>query len=209
MPAHSTTGLLNLRLQAQLRLLVGCKVSLHAIFHLPYYGLVTYRSGWITVFAWQATTASLAYLIASQIQGLAILNYDSYNPQPWHITLTMWAIMALAFTINVNGIRILPHFESLAGVCHVLFFFALLIPLVYLAPRSTAAFVFTEFDNSGGWSSNGVSWCVGLLTVTYPFVGECIVFEHQGSRLIILTGFDGVVHMSKQVMITAYWKPLN
>ena len=116
----------------------------------------------------------------------------------------MWAVMGLAFIINVYGIRILPHFESLAGVCHVLFFFALLIPLVYLAPRSTAAFVFTDFENQGGWSSNGVSWCVGLLTVTYPFVGESMVNAGlKVSRLIILTGFDGVVHMSKLVKINS------
>jgi len=80
--------------------------------------------------------------------------------------------MGMTFLIKVKGIRILPHFESMGGVCHVLFFFALLIPLVYLAPQSTADFVFTDFENQGGWPNNGVSWCVGLLTVTYSFVGE-------------------------------------
>lgn len=58
------------------------------------------------------------------------------------------------------------------GICHVIFFFALIIPLILLAPRSTPDFVFTTFVNDSGWSSNGVSWCIGLLTVTYCFMGK-------------------------------------
>ncbi|KAI9712157.1 MAG: hypothetical protein M1812_006995 [Candelaria pacifica] len=142
----------------------------------------SWMQGWITVFAWQATVSSVTFLVSTQVQGLVILNYDSYVPQRWHGTMLMWALMALAFAVNTIGIKILPHLESLAGVCHVLFFFALLIPLVYLSPQSTPEFVFTKFLNEGGWSNNGVSWCVGLLTVTFPFVG-----------------FDGVVHMSEEV----------
>ena len=51
------------------------------------------------------------------------------------------------------------------------FFVALVIPLVLLSPRSTAEFVFTGHLNEGGWS-DGLSWCIGLLTVTYCFLGE-------------------------------------
>ncbi|KAI9774493.1 MAG: hypothetical protein M1835_006012 [Candelina submexicana] len=142
----------------------------------------SWMQGWITVFAWQATVSSVTFLVATQVQGLVILNYDSYTPERWHGTMLMWALMALAFLVNTIGIKLLPHLESLAGVCHVLFFFALLIPLVYLSPQSTPEFVFTKFLNEGGWHSNGISWCVGLLTVTFPFIG-----------------YDGVVHMSEEV----------
>lgn len=83
----------------------------------------------------------------------------------------MWAVMALTLVLNIYGIRILPYFESVAGICHVLFFFALLIPLVYLAPQNPASFVFATFENKGGWKQDGISWCIGLLTVTFPLVG--------------------------------------
>ena len=83
----------------------------------------------------------------------------------------MWAIVALSLLINIFGIRILPHVASLAGICHVLFFFALLIPLVYLAPQSPASFVFATFENNGGWKQDGISWCIGLLTAVFPLVG--------------------------------------
>ena len=84
----------------------------------------------------------------------------------------MWALMAFTYVVNVYGIKLLPLIELIGGVCHIAFFFAILIPLVVLAPRSSADFVFTQLLNDGGWKSDGVSWCIGLLTVTYCFVGK-------------------------------------
>ena len=40
-----------------------------------------------------------------------------------------------------------------------------------MAPKNTASFVFTEVSNSSGWSSDGVSWLVGLLSSVYPLLG--------------------------------------
>ena len=53
-----------------------------------------------------------------------------------------------------------------------MFFVILVVPLLILAPRSTPDFVFAQIMNEGGWESNGISWCLGLLTVTYCFLGR-------------------------------------
>jgi hypothetical protein len=82
------------------------------------------------------------------------------------------AVCILAFASNVWGIRLLPSIQLMGGICHVVFFFALSVPLILLADRSTPDFVFTTLINEAGWSSDGVSWCVGLLTVTYCFMGK-------------------------------------
>ena len=132
---------------------------------------ITWMQGWITVFAWQATATSVVFLAAIQIQALMVLNYPDYGYERWHGTLLMWAIMLLMFVINVWGIRLLPIIELIAGICHVVFFFVLLIALVVLAPQRPASFVFTEFLNNGGWPSDGVSFCVGLLTAVYSLSG--------------------------------------
>ena len=89
----------------------------------------------------------------------------------------MQALCLLTFAGNVYGIRLLPAIQLMGGLCHVIFFFCLSIPLILLAPRSTPDFVFTELINKGGWSSDGISWCVGLLTVTYCFMGKALSFE--------------------------------
>lgn len=128
--------------------------------------------GWITAFMRIAVTASVAFLAATMIQGLVILNYpDTYEPQQWHGTLMYWAVTLAIVLINIFGIRIFPYLETLALILHVIFFFCILVPLVHLAPRSTPEFVFHSFANNGGWKSDGVSWCIGLLTSTYAFSG--------------------------------------
>ena len=61
------------------------------------------------------------------------------------------------------------------------FFIAWVVTLVCLAPRSTPEFVFqTNSFGLSGWTSEGVQWCVGLLSAVFP-----------------LGGFDGVLHMSE------------
>jgi hypothetical protein len=57
------------------------------------------------------------------------------------------------------------------GILHVAGFFAILVVLGCMAPKNSASEVFTEFVNRSGWSSDGVSWLVGLLSAVYPFLG--------------------------------------
>ena len=40
-----------------------------------------------------------------------------------------------------------------------------------MAPKHDAQYVFTEFSNTSGWTSDGISWLVGLLSTVYPFLG--------------------------------------
>ena len=136
--------------------------------------MLTVSTGWISVFARLAACASAAFVAAQMVQGLIILNVDTYEPLRWHGTMIYWAIILLSVLVNILGIRIFPHVETVACIFHICFFFVLLVPLVYLSPQSTARFVFTDFENVGGWKSNGVSWFLGLLASAWSFVGEWI-----------------------------------
>jgi choline transport protein len=120
--------------------------------------------------------SSIFFLVATQIQGLVVLNYPNYHGERWHGTLLMWAVLVINFAINVYAIKVLPMIQLMGGIFHVASFVMLVVPLVLLSPRSTAKFVFTEVLNEGGWKSDGISWCIGLLTVTYCFLGECFRF---------------------------------
>ena len=80
------------------------------------------------------------------------------------------------FIVNVWGIRLLPAIELVGGICHVLFFVIVLITLVVLSPKQQASFVFTKFLNNGGWPSDGVSFCVGLLTAVYSLSGKTYAY---------------------------------
>jgi len=135
--------------------------------------------GWITSFARLSIAASAAYVAATEIQGLLVFNVQSYVSQNWHGTMLYWMVLLTAVSVNILGIKFFPHIETMAFIHHICFFFVFLVPLVYLSPQSTATFVFATFENAGGWSSNGVSWGIGLLASAWAFVGGLIKFLYQ------------------------------
>jgi amino acid transporter len=99
-----------------------------------------------------------------------VLNHPEYNYQQWHGTLISYGILVLSVFINTAGIKILPAFEGIVLILHVLGFLAVLIPLVHLAPISPAEFVFVTWENRSGYS-DGLSWFVGLLSSSFLFIG--------------------------------------
>lgn len=128
-------------------------------------------AGWLTVLGWQAAVASSAYLSGSLIQGLVVLAGESYSPQPWQTTLVIWAVIAFGVVINVAVSGLLPKFEGVILIIHLLGFFAVLIPLVYMGDHNTAEFVFTTFINGGHWQTQGLSFFVGIVGSMFAFMG--------------------------------------
>ena len=74
--------------------------------------------------------------------------------------------------VNLWFRQLLNTFELLGGLLHIIFFIASIITLVVLAQRSTPDFVFnTLTTGQSGWTNPGVSWGLGLLTVTFAVSG--------------------------------------
>ena len=148
----------------------------------PYQRVFSYITGWLTVTGWQAAFASGVFPAATLIQGIIVLNSTNYVPQRWHGTLLFFALVFLAVFINTYISNHLSKLEGLILVLHVLGFFAVLIPLVYLAPQGTASDVFGTFLNEGGWSTQALAFFVGLNTSVYAFAGA-----------------DGAAHMAEEI----------
>ncbi|KAI9040337.1 choline transport protein [Aspergillus affinis] len=144
--------------------------------------LLSYLTGWLTVIGWQATYATSCFLCGTLIQGLIVLTNPTYEPQSWHGTLLFWAVSVFSVGINSFGGKVLPRFEGLILVLHILGFFAILIPLTYMADHGTAREVFTEFMNLGGWPTQGLSFFIGLVGCVFAFAGG-----------------DAAVHMSEEI----------
>ncbi|KAL8649564.1 MAG: hypothetical protein Q9210_004328 [Variospora velana] len=126
--------------------------------------------GFLSVVGWQFVTASGAFLCGTLIQGLVALTNPTYMPERWHGTLLLWAVIFVAVIVNTVLSNLLPKLECLILIIHVLGFFAVLIPLVYMAPHGDAASVFTVFVNQGGWPTTGLSFMVGLTGNVYAFL---------------------------------------
>ncbi|KAF3398973.1 Choline transport protein [Talaromyces pinophilus] len=128
-------------------------------------------ASWLTVVGWQATFATGCYLNGTMIQGLIVLTRPNYVPQTWHATLLYWAVVIFSVTINVVGGSLLPKFEGLILVLHILGFFAILIPLTYMSNYGSAKDIFGTWVNSGDWPLQGISTLVGLMGAVFAFAG--------------------------------------
>ena len=142
-------------------------------------------TGWLSTLGWQAAASTGTYLAGTIIQSLLVLNDTDYEPQRWQATLLLLAVLLLTLFANTALFRFLPGLEGVVLVLHVIGFFAVLIPVVYLAPTSSNAFVWTEFTNLSGYSSNGLSWFIG-----------------QSASAILFIGYDGYVSPSSPLEAT-------
>lgn len=105
------------------------------------------------------------------IQGLLVLNYPTYENHAYHATFLSWAVIALSVFINTVVSGLLPMFEGIILIFHVLGFLAILVTVLYTAPHGTAASVFTKSLNEGNWPTQGLSYCVGFIGNVATFVG--------------------------------------
>ncbi|GBF64040.1 choline transport protein [Trichophyton mentagrophytes] len=143
---------------------------------------LSFLTGWLSVLGWQSASTTGTYLGGTIIQGVVKLNYPEYTPERWQATLMLYAVLILSLSVNVSLVKWLPGVEGVILIIHVVGFFAIMIPLVHLAPISSAKFVFTEFINTSGYSSSGLSWLIG-----------------QSASAVLFIGYDGACHMAEEV----------
>lgn len=130
-------------------------------------------SGWLTVIGWIAALTAVSYFVVDLSLRLVTLNNDvDYQHQNWHGTLLTWAALLLCVIINVFISGALPSIEVIVLIIHVLGFFGILVPLVYLTPfHNSAKDVFTTFNNGGGWNGKALAFFIGLQGNALCFVG--------------------------------------
>ncbi|KAH8728986.1 amino acid/polyamine transporter I [Phaeosphaeriaceae sp. PMI808] len=145
----------------------------------------SYMTGWLTVIGWIAALTSVCYFVSDLVLQLVTLNDNdsSFQREAWHGTLLLWAVLLLCVFINVFVSKALPTIEVVVLIVHVLGFFGILVPLVYLSGTSNSAKeIFKTFSNKGDWPTHTLAFFVGL----------------QGNALSFI-GTDSVVHMSEEV----------
>ncbi|GKZ23629.1 hypothetical protein AbraIFM66951_009906 [Aspergillus brasiliensis] len=143
---------------------------------------LSHVTGSVCIIAWTAAPTAAIYLAASVLQSTIAMNIPSYDPKGWHITLIMWAILLVCTILNTWLGMILPVIEVLILLVHVLGFFAVLVPLVYLGPKADARSIFTVSFDYGGWGDLTLATFIGLKGTVAAFVGT-----------------DGAVHMAEEV----------
>ncbi|CZR51513.1 probable amino acid transporters [Phialocephala subalpina] len=129
----------------------------------------SYLTGW---FAWAGsifTTASVALGLGSAVMGCIQLFHPTLVIKPWQVLIAYEIINAFAFLFNCYG-KLLPRVATFTLWCSLLSFTVILITVPSVAPtHETAKFVFANFVNNTGWSSNGIAFIVGLINTNWAF----------------------------------------
>ncbi len=116
--------------------------------------------------------AGVANTSAYMLQSLAEANYPGYVGKPYHVTLIIFALLIVEGLMNMYTWFLIPWFELVAGVLHIILFIIFVVVLVTLSPRHTNDFVFFKQYADSGWTNKFVSFNLGLMTPTWGFVGE-------------------------------------
>jgi choline transport protein len=143
--------------------------------------VVTPVTGWITTAAWCFACSGPPSILANILTSLAIFNNENYVPERWHTSLIMIATMIIPLIFNLCFRKVLNSFEMFGGILHIGLFIVFVVILIVFGPRSDPDFVFKTLTyEDSGWNSPGVSWGLGLLSMTFS-----------------VTGADSVLHMCK------------
>jgi choline transport protein len=85
----------------------------------------------------------------------------------------MIATMVVPFIFNLWFRKVLDTFEMAGGILHIVLFIVFIVVLIVFGPKSDPDFVFkTLISDVSGWNSPGVSWGLGLLTITFSVTGK-------------------------------------
>lgn len=136
---------------------------------------LSHLTGWMSTLSWQAGTASGPFLVGTMIQSLITVNVPTYEPTNWQGTLFVFAVTLVVLVVNVWGSRAMPVMQNIMLIVHIGAFLAIMIIFWVLSPHNTAEVVFTQFTNSGGWSSTGLSLMIGQISAIYTLI--CTFFS--------------------------------
>ena len=144
------------------------------------YGMI----GWLLAMGWQGSIVGISFAAGTIIEGLIILNDNSYAPQQWHGTLLVIAVVAFSIIFNTTLARHLPLIENMLLFVHGLGLFAVVLPLLIMGAKNTGKEALLQFTNSGNWSTMGTSVMIGLLTPLGSMMGfDCMVHMYDSSPI--------------------------
>ncbi|CAG9998476.1 unnamed protein product [Clonostachys byssicola] len=134
--------------------------------------ILSWISGLLTFgYIWMATIMC-AMSVAIQVQAYVIVARPEYVNERWHTYLIFALVMVIYLAMNLFSSRALHHL-NLGGIgTHIVgFLLIMIILLVMNKEKNDTSYVFTQFLNSSGWSSNGLAFCIGLTTPMLGFAG--------------------------------------
>ncbi|PSN66589.1 amino acid transporter [Corynespora cassiicola Philippines] len=144
-------------------------------------------AGWWNFFGWIFGTASMSSILANQVISMYGLFHADYAYERWHVFIAYLIITWICCFIVMFANRALPTltnvglFLILAG-CFVTIMVCAIMPSQTGKGYASTDFVWRQWQNQTGWSSDGFVFCAGMLNGAYA-VGTPDCVSHLAEEL--------------------------
>ncbi|KAB8077868.1 amino acid transporter [Aspergillus leporis] len=154
-----------------------------AIAPTRYNSLLSFATGWSTVFGWIFTAASTNLVYATNFMALIALYKTDLVLQPWMTFVAYQAFNILTSAVVMFGNRFIPGINKFALVYLQLAWFVIMVTVAAAAPKhNDTKFVFRTWMNNTGWDNNVICFITGLV-----------------NPLFALGGLDGITHITEEM----------
>ena len=164
-----------------------------------YAPIVSWVTGWLTLVGNWTVTLSINFSGAQLILSAITIFNEGYVATQWQVVLCFWAVMMIAFSVNVFGAKYLDLINKICifwtGASVIIIMVTI---LVMSGERRSAKYVFSHFDASASGWPDGWAWFVGLLQAACRFLSPKIPC-FANSVIDTLTGYGMVASMCEEV----------
>ncbi|KAK4939256.1 hypothetical protein LTR10_020453 [Elasticomyces elasticus] len=131
--------------------------------------IISWYTFWISFAGLWIGAVSSGMGVAVQLQSYVAVTRE-YDMTRWHAFLICMVCFVIWVVVNIVGLRAVHLLNDTFMYIHVAGLIAVIATLLACTKdKHDAHYVFLEFDNLTGYSSNGVAWCIGLLPSLYAF----------------------------------------
>ncbi|GLA25508.1 hypothetical protein AnigIFM63326_002248 [Aspergillus niger] len=143
-----------------------------AIAPKRYSNVLSFATGWSTVFGWIFTTASTNLVYSSNFVALIALYRPNLVVQPWMTFVAYQGFNIITSGIVMFGNKWMPVINKFS-LCYLqLAWFVILVTVAATAPKhNDAEFVFRTWINETGWKNNVICFITGLVNPLYCLGG--------------------------------------
>ncbi|TQB67712.1 hypothetical protein MPDQ_004906 [Monascus purpureus] len=153
----------------------------------PYGRVCGWFAGWWNFFAWIFGAASTTQIVAAQSVSMYALFHPGFEWQRWHVFVSYIIITWMCCLLVAFANRAMPTVEALGGTLVLLGFIITLVVCAVMPhrnnqPYASNSFVWRDWKNETGWSSNGLVFCLGMLNGAFA-VGTADVISHLAEEV--------------------------
>lgn len=122
--------------------------------------------------AWVFGTASTSLFSANSVIAMYSLYHPDYVPQRWQVYICFLVITWSGLSLLLFGQRFVAKLFTANGILLLLVFVVITLVCAIMPSQNghgyaSNAFVWTDFENLTGWSSDGLVFAMGILNGAY------------------------------------------